>query len=473
MLFGVMPITSSSVNTVEEVCIFNYEYPLIGITPADMPKLDVPENADYVLDDVCWCLDSTKEELGMDEPFVEGTRYCLMVRILPAENCAFSPYVSIDLSGYVDQGEFLVRPYEIIMYAPAVTPFAGRISEIVINGFKLPEPGQACNLLPQPNVPEDAQYAAAFFWFNEVSGSVTGSGDTFLPTCVYSFVAVIEPNDGYCFADGVKIAINGDDVTVDEGRSMIKKDYIELWSKPIYLIPEDVEFITNIDASGVSIPVAGQTCAENVAAVTVSDQCSIAYIGWVDVGRSYVMEPDDVFYMGSVYYMYINLTAADGYAFDPLSLPDTTINGDTELLAVGYTFLGFNDGQAMLAFFTEDITPLPNPDTTPVTEVDLTDFAIPKVGQTAAENLASFTISDGCEITSKMWVNGTLNAVMNDDDVFASDYVYYLNVGVTPAEGFYFDPDNLPDVYINGEKTFVYPKTRFTCDDSGRPLFIF
>ena len=473
MLLAVMPFTSSAVTTVEEILIYNYEYPLIGSTPSDMPKIVIPDGADYILDDFCWVLDSTKEEVGADEPFEAGRRYSLMIRILPEENCEFSQYVSINVSGDIDQGEFLIRPYVIVMYTPPVTPFAGRISEIVIDDFAIPEPGQFLGSLPYPTVPEGGQYEIDCYWVNEVSGDSLDSGDQFASGCVYSFLSDVTPNDGYCFTSDVRFTINGGDVTVDRGRSIVKKDFIHLCSKPISFIPEDAEFITNIDVSGVSIPVAGQTCAENIAAITVSDQCDGANLGWYDTARDCVMEPDDVFYMGSVYYMYFNLTAVDGYAFDPFSLPDITINGGTEIIDADYTYLGFEEGQTILAFFSVDITPLPNPDLTPVTEVDLIGFSIPKVGQTAAENLASVTVSDNCEISSMGWCNETLHVSMNDDDVFSADNVYYLRVSVASAEGFCFDPDNPPDVYINGETSLVYPGIRFTYDDSGRQILIF
>ena len=473
LLFGVLPLTSSAGKTVEEVFIFNYEYPIIGITPSDMPKLDVPEDADYILDDFCWCLDSTKEEFGMDEPFEEGIKYCLKIRLLPAEDCAFSQYVSINVSGEVDQGEFLVRPYEIVIYTPAVTPFADRISEVVIENFKSPEPGQDFNTLTWPTAPEGAHYTVVSYWVDDISGDYVWDGDTFISGSVYTLYSCVTPKEGYCFDTDVKYAITGDDITIDEEASIIKRDYMELVSKPIYLIAEGTEFITNIDVSGVSVPMAGQTCADNLLAITVSDQCVIDYCGWVDTSCDYMMEPDDVFNPGVVYYMYFNLSAAEGYAFDPFSLPEITINGDTELLDADYTSLDFDEGHAMIAFFSVDIIPLPNPDLTTVTEVDLTGFSVPTVGQTAAENLASVTVSDNCTLLETGWVNVETDTFLSDDEIFVQDNLYYLCAVVTPADGFIFDPDHLPDVYINGEKTLVDDGTNFFYYDSGRQVFAF
>ena len=456
LLFCAVPLTTSAVRTVDEVIILNYEYPLIGITPADMPKLDAPDGADYVIDDCCWVVDSTKEELGMDEPFQAGVRYCMMIRIIPEEDCEFSRFVSINVSGDIDQGELLIRPSEITVYTPPVKPYAGRIAEVVIDGFKVPEPGQVFDSSFAATVPNGAHYTLSLGWFYSMTGEFVQYNDKFILGESYTFYAYVEPAENYCFSNDAVLIVNGDDMTVDEKASTFKKSFIEIYSKPILLYPDDAEFTDLVEVFGVTDPAVGQTAGENLAAITFSDNCIAADIGWNSSADEYV-EEYETFSPGGVYYMYFCVFAADGCAFDPLSFPQILINGKSDLVIDEYTYYTHADGRLMLVFFTRNMEAIPDHENPPITEVSVNGFTVPTVGETADENLALLTSDDDApyDFSARWHCTAGGDVVMDGGSVFEKGKTYYLSLSVFPKDGCYFDKNNLPTVLLNGSDQYI------------------
>ena len=456
MIFGVMPFASAAVRTVEEVLIYDYEYPLVKTTPSDTPKIGIPDGADYILDDFCWVHDSTKEEVGADEPFEAGRRYSLMIRILPEENCEFSRDVSINISGDIDQGEILVRPYEILIYTPPVKPCVERISEVVIKNFKTPEPGQRFSYSMLPAAPNGAHYTLSCSWSYTAGGGYIYTGDQFVSGEAYTFVAAVEPEENYCFSSHVTITVEGGDMTVDEGASIIKKNAMELHSKPFIIGSDDAELIEVAEVFGVSAPVIGQSAAENMASISVSGNCVAADIGWNRDTDEYV-EEYECFSSGGTYYMYFCLVAAEGYAFDPLSLPEVRINGGSDLVISEYTYYAHIDGRLTVVFFSQMMEAIADPGNTLITLVNINGFEVPTVGETADENLALLTADADANYTFRAQWRCTCGGdfAVDGGSVFEDGKTYYLSLSVTADYSHHFDRNSLPTVLLNGSDQYI------------------
>ena len=458
LLFCALPLTPSAVKTVDEVIIFNYEYPLIGITPSDMPKIGIPDEADYVIDDFCWCIDPSKEELGMDEPFQAGSKYCMMIRVLPAEGCEFSRFASVNVSGDVDQGELLVRPHEIVIYTPPVTPYSARIEEVVINGFTMPQPGQSYGSLPPLSAEQGANYSLEYYWLDNVLDMFLSDNSVFYSGGIYTFYAVITPADGFCFVSDVPITVNGDDIGIDKESSVVKKDHAELLSTLIYLGAGDSQFIDKVEINGLQIPEVGQTAGENLGSIGASGNCVISYYGWNIAYPDTEMENYQKFEAGREYYMYFVLSAAAGYVFNPTALPEILINGSTVLLDDQYTYYDRTDGLS-LVFFTVNIAPTePPPDPWLITEVNINGFKLPRAGQTLGEIASAVTVNEDAPYTIERisCVNLPASAIMMQNDRFKPGCTYRFSFTFAPKDGYHFDETVSSSVfYINGGKELV------------------
>ena len=338
--------------TVNEVFIFNYEYPVIGETPADMPKLDLPFAAGYLLDDYFWCYAATKEPVPLDSGFKENVRYCLLIRLLPEENFVFSENVTVTLNDEYDIDQISVEPDRIILYTSASYPYYGRINEVVIDNFSLPS-GENGSDLPQPKVPEGAHYSLLSQWYDVTRGFYTGS--SFCPGVSYSYHGDLTSHTGYYFSGNASFVINGDDITIDGGSSYFGRNLIELRSKPFLLGEDKRAIIDTVEVFNFSAPVIGQSTLENLPSIIVSRSCLAFCVNWYRADGS-IMGYYDTFRQGSGYYLAVTVTASAGFMFCGDELPEILINGDATLIDKSRTEYGYGD-EIMLTFCTVTVTP--------------------------------------------------------------------------------------------------------------------
>ena len=216
------------------------------------------------------------------------------------------------------------------------------------------------------------------------------------------------------------------------------------------LAASQLQTITEVRVEGFTEPQVGQTVADNLSALNTSTpQFTVQYF-WIK-NYSTQMKSTETFEEGVTYFLYIYAIPKDNYGFDPDNLPSVYVNGSTSY--VDPNFIRVN-GTGDLNVFSVDFNPVA-PQI--VTEINVTGFSVPQVGETFWKNLAKLSVSDDAPytISSVAWfcIKNGEESVMSGDDTFEEGATYYLSVYVLLKDGYYFD--SVPTAYFNGSENYV------------------
>ena len=452
-----------------------------------MSAPSAPDGAHYGVSSVKWYCDTTSRYMGSSDTFISGNQYSLYLQISAEAGYCFSAdaalYVNGD-NGDIDEyysgvisvntvGIWTVPDYPVgslgsditaINVLGSVTPYAGKTPEDIISTL---------------SVPGGAEYSVLggnwYYISDEEEFWVMPPQEEFEAGKRYVLIVYVQANEGHCFNASTEVMINGSSDLIDFSATEIEASEVtEGMDYRIQTLPFTVGTpVTEVAVTGYQTPKIGQTVADNIINITVSDNCTVWNVGWTSDTTGDTLGDDDIFEEGAVYYMYFNLDAADGYAFDTDNLPAITINGDTYLL--DDTFTRFNDTH--LVFFTINVEPTEDTGKEMIYEVELNGFEKPKAGQTFGELKAALTVPEGAHytLTEVACYSHADDEFMDDDDVYEAGNNYFFSFMFAPDEGYDFDVDaGLPIPYLNGGSDLIYDfMTSFYIDDDGGFLFGF
>ena len=333
------------------------------------------------------------------------------------------------------------------------------ISAIGITGFELPTAGMtAAELIGTTSVPSGADYQiVSEYWYCDTDNCQMSDGDVFEPGKEYSHFWRMEAGEGYVFDNLTAVTINGGTEYVDSRYGGIdgSNSYYGVWS-----LPAEANLGEGVFVSGFNYPLVGQTAGENLASLSVpaGADYEIADAWWNCVTDQKDMTPEYAFEAGKTYFLGIIILPLGERRFDDDSIP-LILNDGTDLIDQPFTEFAGSE----LSFFTIDMTPL-----TVITEVNVTGFQAPVIGQSAAENVANIAAPSGVGYTLSdiQWYSYTLHDFMEGSDKFEAGS-YMLTVVAYAADGYTFSEDALPSTSINGSDSLVDRISTFE-DDNGK-----
>ena len=473
MLLGVLPLTSFGDVAMTEVDIIGFVEPTLGQTVGEnLAGVTVPAGAGYSIIEAVWLNDSLGEIMNDDDVFETDTVYYAGFYVVPDGDGVFDSVVTITINGSTEtvDEEFsgLNDEGALIVFTVNYTfddPNTNYIYEIELVGYTDPVVGQKPADVPALTAAEDAPYyIVGTYWWNDTDGNAMANDEVFELGKKYSCCITLDVNGEYVFKNDADIFIDGSDAKVDWWYSGYDTDdgVFYVWTLPGYAAYDgETQMITEVDVYLDQIPAAGD------ASMFFSPYCDdtngyvVTDSYWYDYANEKAMDWADAFAGGNTYSLCITVEAIPGFEF--AENVTITINGSAALVA---------EGSALPTFQTTPIEIKPA-----IEAVLIEGFEMPKVGETAGENLAKITLPEGVLYTftdtGVRWrcYDGEDDNVMDDTDTFRAGMTYYAVFNVVPLEGESFGT-NLPMVLINGTMDLVDSEySRFDTSVDGAILF--
>ena len=439
---------------VKKVTVNGYEKPVVGQKLNTMPGFSVPSGAPYTLVSANW-FNSSASAMRPTDTFEAGKSYYVRCVIQINSGYSFTSSIEMDIDADIDYGKSSMSGGYVYVYTKPVTPYTGLIKNISVT---MPEPeiGMTVSGLAAPAVASGLHYTIdSYAWTRELTYNAREqlqSSYIFRGGEKYSCNIMIRPENGYAFSNFCTVSINNSADLVDASASKEKSSGLfAVWSVSKTLEGDEEGLITDVNVDGFKVPKAGQTVLQNLLGVqlSASEKYTVTAVGWVD--GSTPLSADDAFEEGSTYYLVCRLTPADGYYFDSTRLPTVCLNGSGQYVDSPYTRVNSN---GELIFYSIEFTAEAGADEI-ITEVSLTGFTAPTVGETTGENISRLTLPAGAAYTVKAGWIASYSTTMGANDMFEEGVTYYLALAFTPKAGYCFDENNLPAVYINGSAEYV------------------
>lgn len=153
----------------------------------------------------------------------------------------------VELKAGTLNGEGVVPCVDILFKLTKDDPYA--IKEIRVNGYESPVAGEKAGDYLNLSVPDGCHYTIIQqYWYCETAGSTINTEDEFIAGKKYSCCAYVKPEEGYHFADGVKLYVNNSEDMVWSAFSHVddNKDAF------IYTVPETATSSATSYAIGVN-----------------------------------------------------------------------------------------------------------------------------------------------------------------------------------------------------------------------------
>ncbi len=459
---SVSPTYSGDVDLISSVNVKVPDMPAVGLAVSELHDPYVDGDAPYTISQYSWRNEDGQYGLESSDVFEEGVHYTVAVMITPKSGYKFASSVTFLINGesaLVDQSKSRVRAENLVeLVSVKTTPESGayRVKKITVTGYEKPVIGQHASAMPGFSVPDGAPYQiVTASWFKS-SGFSMGPLDMFENGLSYYVRCIVKLNDGYNFTSSVDIDI---DAYIDKSKSYISGDTAYIFTKQV------TPYAGLIREISITLPEPeiGQTPAD-LAAPTVSGtaRSTVASYAWmreITYEEREQLQSDHRFRAGKKYSCNIVLEPADGYAYS--TGVTVTINGSADLVDTNIS-KELSNGQYVVWSASKM---LEGDEEGLITEVNVSEFKIPKAGHTVLQSLIGIQLSASPKysITAMSWVDGT--TPMAADDVFEEGKAYYLVCRLTPADGYYFDSTRLPTVLLNGSGQYVdSPYTRVNSD---------
>lgn len=232
------------------------------------------------------------------------------------------------------------------------------VGKYEITGFEVPEPGKPCTSAVSLSGSEHCKASGA--WLDVDTGRRLGSSEVFEKNRGYIFELTLTCDEGYVLDTLPKIFLGGYYPNIlDSGIRKDKNSYV-FRSRGL----DDRKVTGDANIYGVAVPRVGEV--NSTRAYTLPEQhCHISDIFWYCRTDGRKTQPGEKFEAGKCYYLSVDITADDGYAFDWI-YTTAMINGGrigiTEGLAEGkycrFTSFDFDFSEP------EDVTRLAGDDRT-------------------------------------------------------------------------------------------------------------
>lgn len=349
--------------------------PIGGITPAMVPQVSVtcdnsagsncelvPDKSEFYHKNVCWVDADTYTPLDIDEPFVKGKKYILIVPVRTTGDNRFAVikdedrYFSDMFAEFIPSiGEGVIstkiasssqsgRELDRVIYAYFEFPACEQIVYDVSFSAQTPKEGEQIN----KNVVsgDSSKYRAKnISWIDDTTGHIMETGETFTANHNYSLTFEVYTASGYIFPAGYGITdVRGNSIDINEaieGIISYKANYAEKdGPHHSFIITCDMglcnDSVIEELAFKVTAPMAGQTPSYNVLNLGSGyhttgwegkteqywlNPVTYAYYGrngvqwWDEDSSSEHMYENETFIEGHRYTVCIYVEADDGYEF--------------------------------------------------------------------------------------------------------------------------------------------------------------
>ena len=388
--------------------------------------------------------------------FVSGNKYTVTVSVVitDTERYRFAP--TGEIKAYINSKEATVIRYSSTNYGISYTFDLTPPTVVTDIYITVPEPTAGDPIYYDAKVPEDSGYRvqteynngilweSGVAWYLEGSALCPQDSNYFILGYTYrAYVMIILTDDEkYEFGNQMDMHILVNGYRADYTK-LSDEEYVVWYDSTAEAKPIDEILIFDYTA-----PAVGKKAGEPEMSKIYDDRFYISETDWYcDTDHRY-MSDSDVFEAGKLYSHRWELKANEGYAFDEDNV-SVMINYETDLVDTDNSELG--DSPSVYIVWT-----VPSKPVNMIGEIRINGYTAPKIGQTAADNLAAVTVptNAGYEITFIRWISSENETMMNESDVFEEGKQYYLYFQVTPEEGYSFCLQ-IPAVYINNGTELV------------------
>ena len=443
---------------INEVNVINVLGPLEGFTSGDvLIYADLPADAHYGFSDIRW-LGPDGNEMAEDEEFENGKTYRLAIDLTPDAGYLFNtdtlPTFMINSTiGLVDSA--IVYPDHISAVSVGFTCGAEEhITEVHVNGFVLPTPGQtAAENLAFMSTPDDEPYFIEWmYWMKSGASDSMKDDDVFEAGSAYYVVFYIVPTAGYCIVeDDTPVFLIDESDKYADSVVMVGNGYAAFFTDFITVDSGEITPVEEINVTGFTKAKIGQSVSENIASITVAAYAPYTVTGiyWYNDTMQDWVSSDYVFEEGDMYSCQIYVTPKDGYVFTSETV--LHINGSSDLVDLSYCQLLASGKYEIWSVSDYAIAA----GQTEISAIDVSGFVKPAVGQSVSANIASITVAEDAPymLDGIYWWNDTLHDSVSPDSVFEAGYMYSCKIYVTPKTGYAFINGTV--VRINGTSELV------------------
>ncbi len=458
---------------IKSVTVNGYVPPLIGKSVSDMPAFTVPDGANYSVGGYSWICETDGDVyLDSSDTFEEGKKYYVTVEIYAADECEFSSSPSLSFGGTIDSIDTMIGTTYICLVSAASGVYTDVVTSVNVTGYTKPLVGQTAAEIPSLSVPDGAHYAITNeAWYCDTTNRYMNEEDAFALGNQYSLYLKVWAEDGYCFTKETAYYVNGGTEYVDGFYSGVDSvTTLGIWTVSVYPDDNADPKIEKINILGTVDPIAGTTPDDVLGSLSVvgGSRYGIESAVWYDV-----TDPEEInevghsakFVKGRRYSLSLYVKAESGFYFDENT--KLLINGKTNLVDPESSYID-NDPSAGAGYVIRTVA-ITSEEYTPLTEVRVTGYRPPLIGQTAAENLSSLEFSDGVIPVDIGWIIDTDGRQMEDDETFESGKSYYIYFNFTAGSHYYFDEDLIPATCVNNSALLVDSDYTHFSDD----LFVF
>ncbi len=328
----------ATVTTADNGCLLvgtDYECPLQIVSSAAVVSVETPiagkkaEPSGYVVSGDPYYVDSMewvdKEEgrtLSANETFVLGRTYTAVLKLKPAEGCAFDFTVDVKVNGeaaYVWGSEAEQQEVHVDFVCRAI------ISEIEVTGIAEPTPGAKPSYAYA--IPDGVPYEVAKVTWYTGQEIELGPSAGFATEESYfvqidlaakenaAFEAFYDDYlERYLASDDIAATVNGQTVQASN------YDYLEdaryNVSLRLYFAPCGMSLIGSVDITGVPIPEIGDRAGDFMTGQAAdAAPYVVSSVDWYDITEDRFLEADDCFEAFHDYLVDVIVQAKDGYAF--------------------------------------------------------------------------------------------------------------------------------------------------------------
>ena len=424
--------------------------PVVNEKASDHLAYTLPEDAQFTCTEHYWYNDTEGVKLKEDDTFAEGNSYSLKWVLVPNTGYRFDTDASISLNGgetSIDEKNTSVAADRCVISTPSTEAVVSK--EIHTINLTCPETliaGARVSDYMDVSVPDDAKYTCMdFWWFNQTRWEDVSENGIFVEGVPYISRWVLWAEEGYSFADDVKILVNGVEGKTSE-LTQISGGTANIWTTPIET--ETPILISKIELTDMDVtPVLGQKSG-NCLHVTLPENCgyTIHEHVWHDVKTWYHVGLDEVFRDDREYFVYITFTTLPGYAFS--EDVQATINGSADSVDPDN---GGREGSHDFVIWTKR-TKTPPP--TAISEINLTDVDMtPVVGEKNGDwRHATLPENCGYTISEHHWQKVGAGD-MSSDVVFYAGTSYRVTFILKAEPGYIFAEDAV--VTVNGSAELV------------------
>ena len=445
-----------------EVRVNGVTAPVIGQTATDNIKsLSVPDGANYKLNGGVWYNAETGQILYSGDTFEEGVNYQLKVSVIAKKGYSFvaKPAVYINGATALLDADSVERFSDTSIDIGTVNMYAEEapltpITDVELSGFSIPSVGQeAGDNLISVTVPDGAPYEIYEADWEYTYGETVLPDEAFEADGSYYAVFVIRAAEGYAFDSAATNAtINGDTALIDMSYTTVCSE-TEMVVYTVDLTPSVPQEIADIIIEGYADPEVGQSAALNTASITIPSDAPyhLFFAAWFK--KSDYSFVNSVFSADTEYYLFFKFEPSDGYAFGE-EVPAVYIDGSTDQIDSAF----FNqDGELWVT--TKAVT-AEQSDVTLITEIQLTGYTAPVVGQKAGDNRKTITAADDAPYQKRYdklanWRDLETGNFLSDSDVFEAGKQYVITFPLESKENYLFADSSGIVVTLNGSPELI------------------